>query len=264
MRILRRPAQARGLGRSTRARDLARDGCRRRAARALCESLEGFWIGFYPSLHTPHAFRAHAIYNHWNGRALEMELRDSLLHLKGSVRPANKHVFVTLEHVGSGDQTFAVFRQPFRQPAAITDGLFIGVSQDATMTTAAGATVHIRIGDLTGDPDEDRARYDRLRAAIDAASAAGRIPPLMPDELKQWLRCTVGPTAADAGDGRILRIPAAQSWSEQEALLRFAPEGSPKRRAVAAFRNAFAPALAASTGNVTKLVPKSRRRAAGA
>jgi transcriptional regulator with XRE-family HTH domain len=230
---------------------------------ALREALEGFWINIYQSLSNAGHLNAHAGRIFWNGRDVISEIHDPIIRLVGPIRYVDPHCYVAKERAGSGQIVFSILHAPLQGKSAMMDGMILAVLGEAAMSTAATPQICVRLGDFCGDTARDQARFERLSHAVYRALCAGEIEALLPEALRRHLRPRVDPAANNPDEDRVTRVPLARSLSLHESLLLAMAADTPRRQAYAALRQAFAPALAETEGNVTVLDPRQIRRPSG-
>lgn len=121
-------------------------------------------------------------------------------------------LFCIAADVTSGALLFGNFHGVATARAQVLDGLVLGPALDPGRTPTAYAMMFERVGDLTGDPDADDARFAEL-AARDPLAPEGSIP----DDLRDHLMRDVGPAAAALGGDMLLRLPLARSMARGPA-----------------------------------------------
>lgn len=100
----------------------------------------------------------------------------------------------------SGTTIFAIFNRVHRPRIDVMDGVTLACMADAGGVPMATACVLERIGDLSGDPEADNARYEDMLAEHPIAPD-GSVPP----EVSAHLWRDVGPTAlANGGDANLM------------------------------------------------------------
>ena len=82
-----------------------------------------------------------------------------------------------------GTVIFGIFSGVARQRAEVIEGLSLGTLRDAGGSPMASACVMSRIGDLSGDPDEDERRFEAAVSALTPLAPEGSVPQEVQDRL---------------------------------------------------------------------------------
>jgi transcriptional regulator with XRE-family HTH domain len=100
----------------------------------------------------------------------------------------------------TGGSVFAIFNRVHRQRIEVMDGVTLACMADAGGVPVAAACLLERVGDLSGDPEADNARYEELLAEHPIAPDGS----LTPDIINHLWR-DIGPTAlANGGDANLM------------------------------------------------------------
>lgn len=126
--------------------------------------------------------------------------------VEGWMLPMQNQLFVIASDLTSGAMIFGIFHGVPAAKAQVVDGLILGAALDPGRTPTASVMMFERIGDLSGDPEADDARFAELVAANPVAPE-GSISP----ELQAHLAPDVGPKELALGGDWLLRMPLARS-----------------------------------------------------
>ena len=124
----------------------------------------------------------------------------------GWMLPMQNQLFCIASDLTSGALIFGIFNGVPAAKAQVVDGLILGAALDPGRTPTASVMMFERIGDLSGDPEADDARFAELVAANPVAPE-GSISP----ELQAHLAPDVGPKELALGGDWLLRMPLARS-----------------------------------------------------
>ena len=132
---------------------------------------------------------------------------------EGWMLPVHNQLFCIAADVTSGALLFGIFNGVATARAEVIDGLTLGSALDGGRTPTASAMIFERIGDLSGDPAADDARFEAL--------AAGN--PLVPegeisDHMREHLTGDFGPIQMALGGGLLLQMALSRSLSRGSAF----------------------------------------------
>lgn len=183
------------------------------AVRAHGASYEGFWRSTRPSSEVPGQFIHDHIVLRCSGDG-RMSFRLGVMDIRyaGWAMPLQNKIFGVATDVTTGTFVFSIFNGVVRQRAEVVDGLIMTCMRDAGGTPIASKCLLERIGDLTGNVDDDTARLDILAAEYPLTPAAA-----IPELFRNHLWDDVGPTALAAGGETILMMSLARSMSRGAA-----------------------------------------------
>ncbi len=126
--------------------------------------------------------------------------------VEGWMLPMQNQLFCIASDLTSGALIFGIFNGVPAARAQVVDGLILGAALDPGRTPTASVMMFERIGDLSGDPEADDARFAEL-AASNPVAPEGSISP----ELQAHLAPDVGPKELALGGDWLLRMPLARS-----------------------------------------------------
>lgn len=132
--------------------------------------------------------------------------------VEGWILPLHNQLFVIAADITSGALLFGILHGVASARAQVLDGLALAPSLDPGRTPMAYAIIFERIGDLSGDPQADDARFAEL-AAKDPLAPEGSIS----DALRAHLLRDVGPQAKASGGDLLLSMPLARSLTRGPA-----------------------------------------------
>ena len=133
--------------------------------------------------------------------------------VEGWFFPLQNQLFCVAADVTSGALVFGIFNGVPAAKAQVVDGLILGSALDAGRTPTASIMMFERIGDLSGDPAADDARFAELAASHPVAPEGS-----LSETVQAHLAPDVGPSQlADGGDW-LLRMPLARSLARGPTL----------------------------------------------
>ena len=133
--------------------------------------------------------------------------------VEGWFFPLQNQLFCVAADVTSGALVFGIFNGVPAAKAQVVDGLILGSALDAGRTPTASIMMFERIGDLSGDPAADDARFAELAASHPVAPADS-----VSETLQSHLAPDVGPAQLAAGGDWVLRMPLARSLARGPTL----------------------------------------------
>jgi hypothetical protein len=184
------------------------------------QAYEGFYRSTRPYVLAPGRY----VHDHaWIARdangLLRLRMGTGGTEVEGWVLPHGNQLFTIAVDVTSGAFLFGIFNGVGAAKAEIVDGLALAPALDAGRTPTAHAMIFERIGDLSGDPEADRACFDEL-IALDPVAPEGSIS----DALRRHLTGDFGPAAAALGGDMLLRMPQARSMARGPAYRESRPD----------------------------------------
>jgi len=185
----------------------------RSATRLRGAAYEGFYRSTRPYVLSP----GHFVHDHTMVRLDEQGLLTLRIGTAGTVvegwiLPLHNQLFVIAADITSGALLFGILHGVASARAQVLDGLTLAPSLDPGRTPTAYAIIFERIGDLSGDPKADEARFAEL-AAKDPLAPEGSIS----DELRAHLLRDVGPEAKALGGDLLLSMPLSRSMTRGPA-----------------------------------------------
>lgn len=181
---------------------------------------EGFYRSTRPYVLAPGRFvHDHAwIVRDANG-LLRLRMGTGGTEVEGWVLPHGNQLFTIAMDVTSGAFLFGIFNGVGAAKAEVVDGLALAAALDAGRTPTAHAMVFERIGDLSGDPEADRARFAAL-TALDPVAPEGSVS----EALRRHLTGDFGPAASASGGDMLLRMPQSRSMARGPAYRESLPD----------------------------------------
>lgn len=186
------------------------------------EAYEGFYRSTRPYVLAPGRFvhDSAMIRRDANGfMRLTMGTAGTVVH--GWVLPFGNQLFTVAVDVTSGAMIFGIFNGVGAARADVVEGLCLSTALDAGRTPTAHAMVFERVGDLSGDPAADDARFTEM-TGLNPLAPEGSIP----DSLRRHLTPDFGPAQAALGGDMLLRMPLERSLSRGPAY-REGPDENP-------------------------------------
>lgn len=179
-----------------------------RATTALRGSAyEGFFRSTRPFTQSPGRFlHDHGMLRVDEHGLLSLKMGTGGQMVEGWFFPLQNQLFCVAVDLTSGALVFGIFNGVPSSKAQVVDGLILGSALDPGRTPTASVMMFERIGDLSGDPEADDARFAEL-AASNPVAPEGSIPA----ELAAHLTPEVGPTPFANGGDWLLRMPLARS-----------------------------------------------------
>lgn len=147
------------------------------ATRSRAAAYEGLWRTTRPSSDLPGRF-VHDV-------TLVQRREDGLIRFAVGVEGVRYEGWsVLLQHqlfsvaadAEASTLMFSIINGVARQRPEVLDGLTLATLRDAGGSPAASACMLERIGDLSGDPDEDEARFDAAVSALSPLAEGGSVP----------------------------------------------------------------------------------------
>lgn len=132
---------------------------------------------------------------------------------EGWVLLMQNQLFCLAEDLNSGALFFSILNGVGTAKADLIDGLSLAAALDSGRTPMAMALILERIGDLSGDPEADDARFAEL-AASDPVASEGSVS----DALRNHLLRDIGPSELAAGGDLLLQMPLSRSMARGPIL----------------------------------------------
>lgn len=171
--------------------DLVRRNTEHRGA-----AYEGFWRTSRPSVLMPHLiFQDHGMIRLNPNGLLEVRMGGAGLYFHGWMMLAEGNLFVIIHDSTGQTPLFLIFRGVPLPRAEVMEGILLMAALNASRTPAAVPILIERIGDLSGNREEDDATCDDLITRQPTVSIDE-----IPDANRAYLLRDVGP-AASAGGG---------------------------------------------------------------
>jgi transcriptional regulator with XRE-family HTH domain len=139
---------------------------------------------------------------------LGFEMMSGGVKVEGWVLLLQHQLFVIGAELTSGAFAYAILNGVSTARAGRLDGLMLYCAMDPTRTPTASPILLERIGDLSGDPAADDARFAE-HAKLDPRAT----PDEVPEEIAAHLMRNIGPDHLAEGGDLLLRAPSARSLS---------------------------------------------------
>jgi len=170
--------------------DLVRRNTEQRGA-----AYEGFWRTSRPSVLMPHLiFQDHGMIRLNANGLLEVRMGGAGLYFHGWMMLAEGNLFVIIHNSTGQTPLFLIFRGVPLPRAEVMEGILLMAALNASRTPAAVPILLERIGDLSGNREEDDAACDELITRQPTVSIDE-----IPDANRAYLLRDVGPSAAAGG-----------------------------------------------------------------
>lgn len=181
--------------------DLVRMVTERRA-----NTYEGFWRSTRPSIAMPgKIFHDYGIIRRGPEGLLEFKIGGSGLLFDGWLLPVEGQLFAILFDTVGQTPVFLIFNGVSLHKAVQLDGLILAAALNAARTPSAYPVVLTRLGDLTGDVEDDNEHFQELLQQDTAATDE-----TAPEAIRQHLIRDIGPAAQAAGKGELFLL---SSWA---------------------------------------------------
>lgn len=175
---------------------------------------EGFFRSTRPFVQNPGRYiHDHGMVRMGDQGLLALRMGTGGQVVQGWMLPMQNQLFVIASDLTSGALVFGIFHGVPAAKAQVVDGLILGAALDPGRTPTASVMMFERIGDLSGDPAADDARFEEL-AASNPVVAEGSLP----EAILAHLTPDVGPTAWGLGGDWQLRMPLARSLARGPTL----------------------------------------------
>jgi hypothetical protein len=162
---------------------------------------EGFWRTSRPSLLMPHLiFQDHGMVRLNPNGLLEVRMGGAGLYFHGWMMLAEGNLFVIIHDSTGQTPLFLIFRGVPLPRAEVMEGILLMAALNASRTPAAVPILMERIGDLSGNREEDDATCDDLITRQPTVSIDE-----IPDANRAYLLRDVGPAAAATGGDLFLQ-----------------------------------------------------------
>lgn len=166
---------------------------------------EGFWRTSRPSvLMQGKVFHDYGMFRVGNFGLLEVTMGGAGLTFKGWALPLEGNLFVMLDGMVGFTPLFLIFKGVSLPKVTNLDGIVLLAALDAARTPAAMPILLERVGDLSGDKDEDDRKCMEIGLNDPFADEAH-----IADEVRAHLFRDIGPTAAAQGGEMFLTVSAA-------------------------------------------------------
>lgn len=175
---------------------------------------EGFFRSTRPFTQNPGRFlHDHGMLRIDDHGLLSLKMGTGGQMVEGWFFPLQNQLFCVAADVTSGALVFGIFNGVPAAKAQVVDGLILGSALDAGRTPTASIMMFERIGDLSGDPAADDARFAELAASHPVAPEGS-----VSETLQAHLAPDVGPSQLAAGGDWVLRMPLARSLARGPTL----------------------------------------------
>jgi len=105
------------------------------------------------------------------------------IRYKGRALLLQHQLFSVASDTQHGAMIFGIFNGVARNRAVVLDGLTIGTLQDAGGSPACSAMILNRIGEITGELEDDLRRFEEAVAAQNPLAPEGSVPQAVQDHL---------------------------------------------------------------------------------
>ncbi|MDQ0466363.1 transcriptional regulator with XRE-family HTH domain [Caulobacter ginsengisoli] len=204
--IVTRPTAARGADDPATIR-FASAATARRETERRGEAYEGFWRALQPAVTQQGTLLASQAFIRRQDGLLRICWGGAGWRCSGWLMPVMGQLYGMMADDADDSILFCILNGVSMPRVEAMDGLILVNAKDVTNTPTAGACLLQRIGDLTGDPAADEARYESLRAAAGVAED-------VPDDIRAHLFRDIGPEVARGGGDMLLRAPLLRSMSK--------------------------------------------------
>jgi hypothetical protein len=170
---------------------------------------EGFWRTSRPSVMMQgRVFHDYGMIRKGIFGLLEVTMGGAGLTFKGWAMPLEGNLFAMLDGKVGFTPLFLIFKGVPLPKVTRLDGLVLLAALDAARTPAAMPVLLERVGDLSGNPDEDNARCAELGNNDPFSDEAD-----LPEEIRAHLFRDIGPEAAAKGGEMFLTVAASAMLS---------------------------------------------------
>lgn len=170
---------------------------------------EGFWRSTRPAIGQPGRFiHDPQLIRRADNGFLTCRVAVEDMRFDGWVFMTQTQLFAVTVDPRTGIFIFSIFNAVMRSRAEVLEGLTLTVQRLGGGSPVAGAVLLERVGDLSGDPEADEARFEAMIPA-DPLAPEGSIPP----DIAARLLPDVGPSALAAGGMALLAAPFATTLS---------------------------------------------------
>jgi hypothetical protein len=170
---------------------------------------EGFFRSTRPYAEKPGSFlHDHLMIRRRANGLLGYEMISASVKVEGWVLLLQNQLFVVGAELTSGAFAYAILNGVSTARAGRLDGLILYCALDPTRTPTASPILLERIGDLSGDPAADEARFAAY-AKLDPVAP----PDEVPTDIVAHLTRRMGPDQVAEGGDLLLRAPSARSLS---------------------------------------------------
>lgn len=171
---------------------------------------EGFWRTSRPSVMMQgRVFHDYGMIRKGIFGLLEVTMGGAGLTFKGWAMPLEGNLFAMLDGEVGFTPLFLIFKGVPLPKVTRLDGLVLLAALDAGRTPAAMPVLLERVGDLSGNPNEDNARCAELVNNNDPFSDKADLP----EEIRAHLFRDIGPEAAAKGGEMFLTVAASAMLS---------------------------------------------------
>ena len=186
-----------------------------RATTALRGSAyEGFFRSTRPFTQEPGRFlHDHGMLRIDSDGLLSLKMGTGGQMVEGWFFPLQNQLFCVAADITSGALVFGIFNGVPAAKAQVVDGLILGSALDPGRTPTASIMMFERIGDLSGDPEADNARFAQLAASHPVAPDGS-----VSERTQAHLAPDVGPSQLAGGGDWLLRMPLARSLARGPTL----------------------------------------------
>jgi hypothetical protein len=170
---------------------------------------EGFFRSTRPYAEKPGSFlHDHLMLRRCANGLLGYAMISGGVKVEGWVLLLQHKLFVIGAELTSGAFAYAILNGVSTARAGRLDGLILYCALDPTRTPTASPILLERIGDLSGDPAADEARFAAY-AKLDPLAPPGEVP----KDIVAHLTRDIGPDQLAGGGDLLLRAPSARSLS---------------------------------------------------
>lgn len=170
---------------------------------------EGFWRSTRPAISQPGRFiHDPQLIRRADNGFLTCRVAVEDMRFDGWVFMTQTQLFAVTVDARTGIFIFSIFNAVMRSRAEVLEGLTLTVQRLGGGSPVAGAVLMERVGDLSGDPEADEARFEAMIPA-DPLAPEGSIAP----DIAARLLPDVGPMALAAGGMALLAAPFATTLS---------------------------------------------------
>jgi len=170
-------------------------------------ALAGFWRTTRPSPEFPGKFlHDHVIMETTPDGPLRFRMGLFSSRLVGWSMAVGDQMFCCATNQITGSSIFAIFNRVHRPRIEVIDGVTLACMADAGGVPVAAACMLERIGDLSGDPAADDARYEELLAEHPIAPDGS-----ISEDIRRHLLFDIGPTALMGGGDPVLMMRSMTS-----------------------------------------------------
>ena len=139
---------------------------------------------------------------------LHLDMFAGGVSVEGWVMLMQNQLFVSAAELTSGAFVYAIMNGVSTLVAGLIDGIFLFCALDPGRTPTATAAVMERVGDLSGDAEADKARFEAMKTKPSIAPEGS-----VPEAVRAHLVRDIGPGALNAGGDWLLRMPLSRTMA---------------------------------------------------